>query len=115
VELVFQRLEGLQQGLHQLADFPGFLPEMLRGSVGGLVANPPDENPAQQEPSHYSDTTASAPASDDEGGNGVLRSPQPDQEGAGSLPASESGGSEVQVRKTGPLFLLWSLVKFYLF
>lgn len=96
-------MEGLQQGLHQLAhlgpDFPGFLPGMLGGSVGGLVANPPEENPAQQEPSHYSDTTASAPASDDEGGNGVLiRSPQPDQEGAGSLPASESGGSEVQVK-----------------
>lgn len=71
---------------------------MLGASVGGLIQNATERNPAQHEPSQYSDTTASAPASDDEGGNGASRSPQPDQEGTGSLPASESGGSEVQVR-----------------
>lgn len=64
---------------------------MLGGAVGGLGHNLPDPNQGPQEPSHYSDTTASAPGSDDEGG-GVLQSPPEDQDAAGS----ESGGSVVE-------------------
>jgi E3 ubiquitin-protein ligase UBR4 len=67
---------------------------MLGGAVGGL-ARLPDPNQGAQEPSHYSDTTASAPGSDDEGGN-ALQSPPEDQDPAGSGAGSESGGSVVE-------------------
>ena len=68
---------------------------MLGGAVGGLSHNLPDHNQGAQEPSHYSDTTASAPGSDDEGG-GALQSPPEEQDPAGSGAGSESGGSVVE-------------------
>ena len=89
-----QGLQGLHQGLQQLANlgpnlegYPGL--QGLAGMLGGAIFPPeepvqPDEPPAPEnnqsepepepqeqivqgnDPSHYSDTTASAPASDDE-------------------------------------------------
>jgi E3 ubiquitin-protein ligase UBR4 len=103
IENLHQGLQGLHQGLQQLAHlspalqgFPALqgLAGMLGGAVGGLAHNLPDPNQGAQEPSHYSDTTASAPGSDDEAGEG--QSPPADQDPIGSGNASESGGSVVE-------------------
>ena len=103
MENLHQGLQGLQQGLQQLAHlspalhgFPALqgLAGMLGGAVGGLAHNLPDPNQGVQEPSHYSDTTASAPGSDDEAGG--EQSPPADQDPVGSGNASESGGSAVE-------------------
>ena len=99
IENLHQGLQGLQQGLQQLAHlgpalqgFPALqgLAGMLGGAVGGLARNLPDPNQGAQEPSGYSDTTASAPGSDDEGA-GPLQSPPADQDPIESGAASESG------------------------
>ena len=103
LENIHQGLQGLHQGLQQLANlgpalqgFPALqgLAGMLGGAVGGLAHNLQDPNQGAQEPSHFSDTTASAPGSDDEGGEG--QSPPAEQDPGGSGNASESGGSVVE-------------------
>ena len=106
IENLHQGLQGLHQGLQQLANlgpalqgFPALqgLAGMLGGAVGALAHNLPVPNQGAQEPSHFSDTTASAPGSDDEGGENP--SPPAEQDPAldlGSGNASESGGSVVE-------------------